>query len=65
MTGMGDDGARGLKEMCDMGARTVGQDEDSCVVCGMPKEAVKLGAVNKELPLDRIAYEIVDYGGGR
>jgi two-component system chemotaxis response regulator CheB len=65
MTGMGDDGAKGLKEMHDMGARTVGQDEDSCVVYGMPKEAVKLGAVNKELPLDRIAYEIVAYGSGR
>ncbi len=65
MTGMGDDGAKGLKEMYDMGARTVGQDEDSCVVYGMPKEAVKLGAVNREIPLDRIAYEIVAYGGGR
>jgi len=62
MTGMGDDGAKGLKEMHDMGARTVGQDEDSCVVYGMPKEAVKLGAVHRELPLDRIAYEIVAYG---
>jgi two-component system chemotaxis response regulator CheB len=65
MTGMGDDGARGLKEMHDMGARTVGQDEDSCVVYGMPKEALKLGAVNKELPLARMAYEIVAYGGVR
>ncbi len=65
MTGMGDDGARGLKEMHDMGARTLGQDEDSCVVYGMPKEAAKLGAVNKELPLDRIAHEIVAYGNGR
>jgi two-component system chemotaxis response regulator CheB len=65
MTGMGDDGARGLKEMHDMGARTVGQDEDSCVVYGMPKEALKMGAVNKELPLARMAYEIVVYGGGR
>jgi len=65
MTGMGDDGARGLKEMYDMGARTVGQDEDSCVVYGMPKEAAKLGAVHRELPLDRIAYEIVAYGCGR
>jgi two-component system chemotaxis response regulator CheB len=65
MTGMGDDGAKGLKEMYDMEARTVGQDEDSCVVYGMPKEAIKLGAVNKELPLDKIAYEIVAYGGGR
>lgn len=65
MTGMGDDGARGLKEMYDMGARTLGQDEESCVVYGMPKEAVKLGGVNKELPLARIAYEIVAYGSGR
>jgi len=65
MTGMGDDGARGLKEMHDMGASTLGQDEDSCVVYGMPKEAAKLGAVGRELPLDRIAYEIVAYGGKR
>jgi two-component system chemotaxis response regulator CheB len=65
MTGMGDDGARGLKEMSDMGARTLGQDEESCVVYGMPKEAFKLGGVNRELPLGRIAYEIVAYGGGR
>jgi two-component system chemotaxis response regulator CheB len=65
MTGMGDDGAKGLKEMHDMGARTVGQDEDSCVVYGMPKEALKLGAVDKELALGRIAHEIVAYGGRR
>jgi two-component system chemotaxis response regulator CheB len=65
MTGMGDDGAKGLKEMHNMGARTLGQDEDSCVVYGMPKEAAKLGAVNKELPLGRIAHEIVAYGNGR
>ncbi|MGZ8180514.1 MAG: protein-glutamate methylesterase/protein-glutamine glutaminase [Methylobacter sp.] len=65
MTGMGDDGAKGLKEMHDMGARTVGQDEDSCVVYGMPKEASKLGAVSRELPLGLIACEIVAYGGGR
>ena len=45
MTGMGDDGARGLKQMRDAGARTVGQDEATCVVYGMPGEAVKLGAV--------------------
>ena len=63
MTGMGDDGARGLKEMYDRGAHTLGQDEGSCVVYGMPKEAVKLGAVSRELPLNQIAYEIVAYGG--
>ena len=64
MTGMDDDGANGLKEMHDMGARTLGQDEDSCVAYGMEKEALKPGAVNKELPLGKIAYEIVAYGAG-
>ncbi len=54
MTGMGDDGARGLKEMFDAGAATVAQDEASCVVFGMPKEAVKLGAVQKTVPLGEI-----------
>jgi two-component system chemotaxis response regulator CheB len=62
MTGMGDDGAHGLKEMLDAGARTLGQDENSCVVYGMPKEAFKLGAVERELPLNKIPYEIVNYG---
>jgi two-component system chemotaxis response regulator CheB len=55
MTGMGDDGARGLKEMHDAGAKTVAQDEESCVVYGMPKEAVKLNAVDKIMRLDEIA----------
>lgn len=59
MTGMGDDGARGLKEMRDAGARTLGQDEDSCVVYGMPKEAMKMGAVERELPLDAIPSAIM------
>ncbi len=54
MTGMGDDGARGLKEMRDAGARTVAQDEHTCVVFGMPKEAIKLGAAEKVVPLDEI-----------
>jgi two-component system chemotaxis response regulator CheB len=58
MTGMGDDGARGLKELHDCGARTLAQDEDSCVVYGMPKEAVKLGAVDRILPLGEIHMEI-------
>lgn len=59
MTGMGDDGARGMKEMHDAGARTVAQDEASCVVFGMPKEAIKLGGVDRVLPLDQIADAIV------
>ena len=59
MTGMGDDGARGLKELHDTGARTLAQDEESCVVYGMPKEAVKLGAVDRILPLGDIHSEIL------
>jgi two-component system chemotaxis response regulator CheB len=58
MTGMGDDGAAGLLEMRNAGAYTVGQDEESCVVYGMPKEAVKRGAVAKTLALNAIAAEI-------
>jgi len=54
MTGMGDDGAKGLKEMKNAGAYTIAQDEKSCVVYGMPKEAVKLGAVDREVSLDTI-----------
>ncbi len=59
MTGMGDDGAAGLLEMRNAGARTVAQDEQSCVVYGMPKEAVKRGAVEKTVALDLINKEIV------
>lgn len=62
MTGMGDDGARGLKEMSDTGARTIAQDEQSCVVFGMPKEAIKLGAAEKVVPLSNISGIIEAYG---
>ena len=55
MTGMGDDGARGLLEMKEAGARTMAQDEKSCVVFGMPNEAIKLGAAEKIMPLDQIS----------
>jgi two-component system, chemotaxis family, protein-glutamate methylesterase/glutaminase len=58
MTGMGDDGAAGLLEMRSEGALTIGQDEQSCVVYGMPKEAVKRGAVVKTLALSAIAGAI-------
>lgn len=54
MTGMGDDGARGLLEMRDAGARTLGQTEETCVVYGMPREAKKMGAVEQEVPLNKI-----------
>jgi two-component system chemotaxis response regulator CheB len=59
MTGMGDDGARGLKEMRDAGARTVAQDEASCVVFGMPKEAIRLDAAERIAPLDEMARIIL------
>ena len=59
MTGMGDDGAAGLFEMRSAGARTIAQDEESCVVYGMPKEAVKRGAVEKTVSLQAIDKEIL------
>ena len=59
MTGMGDDGARGLKEMLDAGAATVAEDESTCVVFGMPKEAIKLGAAKRILPLHEIHWAIL------
>lgn len=55
MTGMGADGAKGLLEMKEAGAKTAAQDEKSCVVFGMPKEAIKLGAADKVLPLNQLA----------
>lgn len=59
MTGMGDDGARGMAEMHAAGAYTVAQDEASSVVFGMPKEAIAHGGVDKIVPLDQIAREIL------
>jgi len=58
MTGMGADGARGLLTMRENGARTIAQDEQSCVVFGMPKEAIALGGAEIIAPLDKIAEEI-------
>jgi two-component system, chemotaxis family, protein-glutamate methylesterase/glutaminase len=60
MTGMGDDGAKGLLEMRDAGAKTAAQDEKSCVVFGMPNEAIKLGAAQKVLPLGNIASWVMN-----
>ncbi|ATQ68134.1 MULTISPECIES: protein-glutamate methylesterase/protein-glutamine glutaminase [Methylosinus] len=59
MTGMGDDGAKGLLEMKQAGARTIAQDEQSCVVFGMPKEAIAIGAAEKIVPLGGVAREIL------
>jgi two-component system chemotaxis response regulator CheB len=59
LTGMGDDGARGLLEMAQAGAETIAQDEATCVVYGMPREAVKLGAARQVLPLQEIAQALL------
>jgi two-component system chemotaxis response regulator CheB len=59
LTGMGADGAKGLLEMHDAGAYTMAQDEASCIVFGMPKEAIKLGGADVVLPLSRIPQEII------
>ena len=59
LTGMGADGAEGLLEMRKAGAGTIAQDEHSCVVFGMPKEAIKIGAAEKVLPLEQIAPEMM------
>ena len=61
LTGMGDDGARGMKQLHDLGVRTVAQDEASCVVFGMPMEAIKLGAVDEVLPLDGMADAVTRF----
>lgn len=61
MTGMGDDGARGLLEMQQAGATTYAQDEASCVVFGMPKEAIKRGAADHIVPLDQVPSIIMKY----
>ena len=55
LTGMGDDGARGLLEMAEAGAETIAQDEATCVVYGMPREAKRMGAVRVTLPVGEIA----------
>jgi two-component system, chemotaxis family, protein-glutamate methylesterase/glutaminase len=59
MTGMGDDGAQGLLEMKQVGATNIAQDEASCVVFGMPREAIARGAVDLVVPLERIATEVL------
>ncbi len=59
MTGMGDDGARGMLELKEAGATNIAQDEATCVVFGMPAEAIKLGGVDRVLPLGSLAHEVV------
>ena len=59
MTGMGDDGAKGMLEMKQAGAFNIAQDESSCIVFGMPAEAIKLNSVDRVMPLEQIAGEVV------
>lgn len=59
LTGMGSDGAKGMAELHEAGARTIAQDEDTSVVFGMPKVAIEIGAVDEILPLERIPQGIV------
>ncbi|HLG98727.1 MAG TPA: CheB methylesterase domain-containing protein [Bryobacteraceae bacterium] len=59
LTGMGSDGAQGLLKMKRAGARTIAQDEATCVVFGMPREAIRLGGVDHVLPLGRIAAQLM------
>lgn len=61
LTGMGKDGAIGMREMHEAGAYTIAQDEASCVVFGMPKEAIAQGGVDEVLPLTKIAYRVLEY----
>lgn len=61
LTGMGADGALGLKRFRDNGAMTIAQNEESCVVYGMPKAAVDMGAAEKILPLDKIAQTLIQH----
>lgn len=65
MTGMGDDGARGLKEMRDAGASTIAQDEASCVVFGMPKEAIRMGGAQRVQSLNDLPRSMLEFGAGR
>jgi len=65
MTGMGDDGAKGMKEMHDAGAYNIAQDEATCIVYGMPGEAVKAGAVDKIVPLQNIAMTVLAVANSR
>lgn len=65
MTGMGDDGTIAMKELHDNGAYTVAQNEESCVVFGMPAQAIKAGAVKDICHLDEISEYIVNFSSGK
>lgn len=58
---MGDDGARGMKLLHERGARTIAQNEETCVVFGMPREAIKLGGVDGVVPITQVAHAILAF----
>ena len=61
LTGMGDDGARGMKALHDRGARTIAQNEETCVVFGMPREAIALGGIDEVMPIQHVARAILAF----
>ncbi len=61
LTGMGDDGAEGLLTMRNTGAHTIAQDEETCVVFGMPKEAIKKGGAEVIVPLQKVANTLIQF----
>lgn len=63
LTGLGEDGAQGMLELRQSGAHTIAQDRNSCVVYGMPKAAVRIGAVDEEMPLERIGPRLLELAG--
>jgi two-component system, chemotaxis family, protein-glutamate methylesterase/glutaminase len=63
MTGMGNDGSIGITKIKTLGGKTIAQNEASCVVYGMPKAAVATGAIDKVVPLNEIATEIIKFTG--
>ncbi len=65
LTGMGEDGAFGILEMKKKGCRTIGQDQESCIVYGMPRKAFEIGAVEQQVSLDRIPLKILEFAEGR
>lgn len=65
LTGMGDDGSIGMKELFDNGAYTIAQDEKSCVIFGMPRKAIEAGAIKEVVPLNRMAQKIIDFSNDK
>ena len=59
LTGMGNDGAKGLLSIKNAGGFTIGQNKETCVVYGMPMEAYKIGGISRQLPLDQIGSEVI------